>query len=46
MTDEQRKIMQLADAILDIVDNADSMDRGDLQGVVDALAMQTIRANK
>lgn len=46
MTDEQRKIMQLADAILDIVNNADNLDRSDLQGVVEALAINVIKGLK
>jgi hypothetical protein len=34
--------LELENAILDIVDNADDMPRGDLQGVVEALAREVI----
>lgn len=42
MTEQQRKAMKLSDEILDIIDSADEMTRGDLQGCVEALAMRLV----
>lgn len=35
--------LELENAILDIIDSADDLPRGDLQGVVEALVMQVIK---
>lgn len=42
MNEKQRKVMQVADAILDIVDAAETTPRTDVQGMAEALAMQII----
>lgn len=40
MTDTQRKAMKLSDEILQLIDSAEEMTRGDLQGCAEALAMK------
>lgn len=42
MNDVQRLAMQLSDQILDLIDNADDMPRGDLQGAAEALALKLV----
>jgi len=49
LTDKQRKVMKISDAILEVVDmaqNATDLPRGDLQGVVEALAMQIVNESE
>ena len=46
LTDKQRKILKISDAILDIIDHSEDMTRSDLQGVVEALAMQIVNGTE
>lgn len=39
MSDRQRLVMKMSDLILALIDDAPDLDRGDLQGCVEALAM-------
>ncbi|MDI9934722.1 hypothetical protein QM806_04535 [Rhodococcus sp. IEGM 1351] len=43
MTNEQRQAMKLSSEILQLIDSADGMTRSDIQGAVDALAMNIAR---
>ena len=46
LTDKQRKAMKISDAILDIIDRSEDFTRSDLQGVVEALAMQIVNESE
>ena len=46
MNNEQLMAFKYADAFLDIIDNADEFDRGDLQGAVEAQIRMLIAETK
>jgi hypothetical protein len=46
MTDKQRKIMKLADEILELVDSAEYLTRSDLEGGAMAIAMKVISSGE
>lgn len=42
MTNKQHLVLEISDEIMKLIDSADDMPRGDLQGCVEALAIELV----